>query len=175
MIRVGRGARCACGEGLHPGERAGQLAGGSELLCLWCLADIQAGRPRARRRRVEAPLPAPAITPRATRRQKRHAASRTRHRAGAGIPLVAALLVVAAAVYVRPAVFATPSGSVVVGGVPLPGSDDINVGDRAPLVGGNPHDINSIWPPTPPDARPEPLGSPVPKLSSSTDYVFMKS
>ncbi len=32
-----------------------------------------------------------------------------------------------------------------------------------------------IWPATPSDARPEPLGTPGPKLSSSTDYVFMRT
>ena len=59
MIRVERPTRCSCGEGLRPGERAGQLGEGPGLLCLWCLADLQAGRPRTRR--VETPWPAPVV------------------------------------------------------------------------------------------------------------------
>jgi len=178
MIRVGRGARCACGDDLRPGERAGQLVGGVELLCLWCLADLHAGRPRPRRRPVQAPAPwpAPALAPRATRRATRRAASSRRRPGGAGVPLVVALLVLAAALYVRPAVFGTPSGSVVVGGMPIPGRDSTSWGDGAALIdGGNPLDTSGIWPPTPPDARTEPLGTPGPRLSSSTDYSFMKT
>ena len=67
MVHVGRPARCACGEALRPGERAGRLGEGPELLCLWCLADLQAGRRRPRRRRVETPWPAPVVRQRAAK------------------------------------------------------------------------------------------------------------
>ena len=45
----------------------------------------------------------------------------------------------------------------------------------AALTGRNPVNTRDIWPPAPPDARTEPISAPVPRLSSSTDYVFMET
>lgn len=89
------------------------------------------------------------------------------------MPLAIALLVVAAALYVHPAVFGTPAGTAVVGGVPMPRGDIPSWVNGAPMTGGNPLDTSDIWPPAPPDARTKPLGTPGPGLASSTDYVFM--
>jgi hypothetical protein len=43
-------AQCGCGEPLARGEQVGFEPTAKELLCLWCLADLTAGRPRPRRR-----------------------------------------------------------------------------------------------------------------------------
>lgn len=43
-------AQCGCGEPLARGEQVGFEPTAKELLCLWCLADLRAGRPRPRRR-----------------------------------------------------------------------------------------------------------------------------
>lgn len=91
------------------------------------------------------------------------------------MPLVIALLVLAAAFYVRPAILGTPGSGAVVGGLPIPGGDMPNWGNGAPLTGGSPPDTSDIWPPAPADARAQPLGTPGPSLSSSTDYAFMKT
>src|SRR3954453_9588880 len=99
MVHVGRAVRCACGEDLRPGERAGQLGGRSEVLCLWCLADLQAGRKRPRARRVETPRTAPPIPHPSTRRGPRRRASTRRLSGLTAVILVVALLVVAAALY----------------------------------------------------------------------------
>src|SRR3954471_21244889 len=175
MVHVGRAVRCACGEDLRPGERAGQLAGRRELLCLWCLADLQAGRQRPRTRRIETPWPAPAVPQPPTRRERRRRAPTRRLRGSTAVPLVIALLVVAAALYFRPAFFGKPGGSAVAGGVPIPGGDVPSWVNGAPLTAGSPLDTRDIWPPAPPDARTQPLSTPGPRLSSSTDYLFMKT
>ena len=52
-------AHCGCGEPLARGEQVGFEPTAKELLCLWCLADLRAGRPRPRRR---APRPGAAET-----------------------------------------------------------------------------------------------------------------
>lgn len=174
MVHVGRAVRCACGEDLRPGERAGRLGRRPEVLCLWCLADLQAGRERPRRRRVETRWPAPAQELPAPRRARR-AISTRRPRGSTAVPLVIALLVVAAALYLHPALFGRQGSSVAAAGLPIPGGDVPSWVNGVPLTGGNPLDTSGIWPPVPPDARAEPLGTPGPSTSSSTEYVFMKT
>lgn len=83
------------------------------------------------------------------------------------------LLLVGAVLYVRPMIFGTPEGSVIVAGVPIPGPDVPNSSALTPLTGGNPDDTSDIWPTAPADARSEPLGSPPPQVSSSTDFAFL--
>jgi hypothetical protein len=177
ILRVERSTRCACGEGLNAGERAGRLSGEPALLCLWCLADLQAGRRRPRRRRVDTPWPPPPTAPPVVRRDARHRARRAtsarRPRGSVIVPLTVALLVVASALYVRVSVFGTPTAGVVAAGVPVPGNDIPSWVNGARLTGPGPRDTTSIWPPAPPDARARPLGTPGPSVSSSTAYVFM--
>lgn len=175
MIRVERPTRCSCGEGLRPGERAGQLGGGDELLCLWCLADLQAGRPRTRSRRVETPWPAPVGPQRANDRSTRRTAPAGRPRGSTGFTVVIALLIVGIALYFRPVIFGDPPGSALVGNGPIAGPDVTIWGDRTPLTGGDPSDTSGIWPPAPTDARDEPLGTPMASTSSSTDFAFLAS
>ena len=173
MVHVGRAVRCACGEDLRPGERAGQLGGRSELVCLWCLADLQAGRQRPRARRVETTWPVAPVAHPPTRRRRRRPASTRRLRGSTAAPLVVALLVVAAAVYLHPALFGRPGSNVAADGAPIAGGDLPSWFKGVPITGGSPGDTRDIWPPTPPDARTKPLGTPGPSLSSSTDYAFM--
>lgn len=175
MIHVMQPTRCSCGEGLRPGERAGKLGDGPELMCLWCLADLQAGRPRPRRRRVETPWPAPAVPPRPAGRSTHRHAFPGRLRGSTGVTLVITLVLTGAAVYFRPAIFGTTGSSTVVAGVPIPRTDITSTGNLTPLTGANPQDTGGIWPPVPPDARSQPLGTPPPKASSSTDYSFMRT
>lgn len=175
MIHVRRPGRCSCGEALRPGERAGRLGEGPELLCLWCLADLQAGRPRPRRRRVQTPWPAPVVPQRSARRSTHRRGPPGRHRGSTGVTVAIALLLAGAALYVRPAIFGTPAGSAVVAGAPIPRTDVTSWGNLTPLTGGNPQDTSRMWPPVPPDARAEPLGTPATETSSSTDFAFIKT
>ncbi|GAA2158600.1 hypothetical protein GCM10009826_23010 [Humibacillus xanthopallidus] len=87
--------------------------------------------------------------------------------------MVIALLVVAAVLYGRLAVFETGGDGAALGGVPILGRDVTSWGYGTRLTGGDPRDTSGIWPPAPPDARAEPLGTPPPSASSSTDYAFM--
>ncbi|WP_068401232.1 matrixin family metalloprotease [Kribbia dieselivorans] len=82
-----------------------------------------------------------------------------------------ALVLVTAALYVRPLIFGT--GPSVVGAAPAVGSDIFTFGNAAPLAGGKRTNTSGIWPPAPEDAATEPLGTPGPKPSSSTDFSFM--
>jgi hypothetical protein len=91
------------------------------------------------------------------------------------VPLAIAVLVVSAALCVHLAVFGKPGSNAVVGSVPIPGSDVPNWVNGVPLTGGAPGDTRDIWPPAPPDARTRPLGTPASSVSSSTDYVFMRT
>jgi hypothetical protein len=57
LVRLEVSARCACGEPLERGEHAGFDPARREVLCLWCLADLRAGRSRPRRRRNRPGVP----------------------------------------------------------------------------------------------------------------------
>ncbi|MEW1953128.1 hypothetical protein [Terrabacter sp. NPDC080008] len=85
------------------------------------------------------------------------------------------MLVVVGAFFARPALFGTPSSSVVVAGVPIPVGDQPGWVNGTPLTGGAGGDTRDIWPPVPPDARSRPIGAPGPRLSWSNDYVFMST
>lgn len=82
-------------------------------------------------------------------------------------------LLAGAVLYVRPTVFGTPAGSVVVAGVPVPDPDVPNSGPLRPLAGGSPQDTSDIWPAAPADARLTPLGTAPPKAPSSADFAFL--
>lgn len=162
MVHLRAPSRCACGEGLGAGEQAGRVRGQRGLLCLWCLADLQAGRPRPQQRAGAGPWPvAPPPSPTRRRRPPRHG------RRSTVMTLVVVLLVTAGALYVRLNLMGD-SAPASAGGVRIPGTDLI--------VGADPvaaSDIRRSWPPVPSDASSEPLGSPAPQASSSTDYLFM--
>lgn len=173
MVHVGRADRCACGEDLRAGERVGQLDGDATLVCLWCLADLQAGRERPRRRaRVSPPMPADPLPVRHPKRQRRRS-SGGRPRGTNAVPLVVTLLLLGVALYVHPKIFGS-SAPDTVAGVPIAGGDVPSWIGGSRLIGGG-TDTRGIWPPTPPDARSEPLGSPGSAESSSTDYAFMST
>lgn len=175
MIRVERPTLCGCGEGLRPGERAGWLGESSEPLCLWCLADLQAGRSRPRRRAGATPWPAPVAPHRIERATTVRAAPARPRRSATGVTVILALLFTVGALYVRPLIFGTSTDDVVVGGVAIPLSDVSGLGNPEPLTGTDPTDTSGLWPPAPADASSVPLGTPPPTRSSSTDFAFMSS
>lgn len=169
--------RCACGEPLDAGEMAGIDPTGRELLCLWCLADLQAGRRRPRRREARPgvpdqwqPPPSTAIIHASPRAPRKRAGGPTT--AGS---VVLALLVVVAGLIARPHIFnGEPSGEVSAGapswsgGPPVGGlGSDISV--LPPVESGT----SDIWPPVPSDARQTPLGFPPAQATSSASYAFM--
>ncbi len=168
MVHVKTLTRCSCGEGMGPGDRAGRIGGHGRLLCLWCLADIQAGRPRPRHRTGAGAWPVPAVTQRHTAPRGR--ASAGRHRRTAGL-LVAALLVAVGAVYVQTH-FLGASPRTAAGGLHIPGTD-IVVGDGSSLVGQHTGDARHHWPPVPSDASSHSLGTPPAQASSSREFAFM--
>lgn len=127
-------ARCACGEPLAAGERAGLHEDQAEFVCLWCLADLKAGRARPRRRPTRAPASAKtsaALPPvrgmprgRLGRSRSRPGQRRRRRRAGAprtGVTLLIVLAVLVGAAYVDNAVLGHDSFLKVVGLNQLPG------------------------------------------------------
>lgn len=178
LIHVMRPALCSCGEGLRPGERAGRLGdvtGDWELLCLWCLADLQAGRPRPRRRRAETRWPAPVVPQRPTSHSSHQRAAARRHRGSTGVTVLIALILAGVALYLRPAIFGSLRTTTIAAGTPISPTDFIGGGNLTPLTGGSPQDVSRIWPPVPSDARSRPLGTPPPESSLSTAYAFMRT
>ncbi len=178
---VPRSTRCACGEPLRQGERAGFHRVEQRLLCLWCLADLQAGRSRPRRRRGTVPWPQPVAlatvpTPGAAVRH-RPPAARGRHRAPAhrgprtGVTLLLVSLAVVGALWARPLLLGSGDGSTVAG-IQGPASD-LGAGIASRITAPGSGDTRSIWPPAPGDARPTPIGTPPASRSTSTDYAFM--
>ena len=175
MIHVMRPTLCACGEGLRPGERAGLLGEGPELLCLWCLADLQAGRPRPRRRRAETAWPAPVVPQRPTSHSSRQRVAARRHRGSTGVTVVIALILAGVALCLRPAIFGSLGTSTIAAGTPISATDFTGGGSLTPLTGGSSQDVSRIWPPVPSDARSRPLGTPPADSSSSGAYAFMRT
>lgn len=125
-------ARCACGELLAAGERAGLHEVQAEFVCLWCLADLKAGRPRPRRRRPQVAasatkpgaLPAVRGMPHGRLKRTRPRLSRRRRSAGAprtGVTVVMVLAVLVGAAYVDNALLGRDSLLKVVGLNQLPG------------------------------------------------------
>lgn len=175
MLQVRRPTRCACGEGMGPGDRAGRIGGRRELLCLWCLADLQAGRERPRRRANASPVPAPAA--RRPRRERRFASPsatrRTKPRGRPAAVVAAVFLAAAGAFYVRSTVLGGSSGDVAAG-VHIPGTDLV-IGGGSPAMSKGGGDIHQLWPPVPSDAADRPLGAPPAQTSSSTEFTFFRT
>lgn len=177
MRRIEYPGRCACGEALDVGEMAGVDPTGRELLCLWCLADLQAGRRRPRRREARPGVPERWHSPThiAITRVAPGAAHKRRGGPTTAGSVVLALLVVVAGLIARPHIFTdeptrevsagAPSWS---GGLPVGGlGSDISV--LPPIESGT----ADIWPPVPTDARQTPLGLPPAQATSSVSYAFM--
>src|SRR5690348_8905395 len=102
-------ARCRCGEHLVAGERAGSDTATGHVVCLWCIADRQAGRTPPRRRAATAPpmaavAPTPARTSRPRRRAARALRPRQRRAPGTALTLVIVAVVLVGAAYLDNAV-----------------------------------------------------------------------
>jgi hypothetical protein len=97
VVSVPDGAMCGCGAQMGAGERAGFDPEREEVICLWCLADRQAGRPPRRRQTAPARRLAPVTTMdghRGRRASGRGAASGPRSAPRTAITLVITVLVV---------------------------------------------------------------------------------
>lgn len=81
------------------------------------------------------------------------------------------LLGAVGAVYVRSEVLGGSSNGLA-GGVHVPGTDVV-IGGSTPLSKGDAGDIQKVWPPVPPDASPNPLGTPPAKASASREFAFI--
>lgn len=169
MVHVRKPSRCGCGEGMGPRDRAARIGGRGRLVCLWCLADLQAGRERPRRRSNASPVP---VVQRSPGRAARATARRQRRRGTAAV-LACAVLVAGAAFYVRSTVMGGSSGGVA-GGVRIPGTDLV-IGAGSTAGKGNAGNTPGLWPPVPPDAGSRPLGAPPAQASSSTEFTFIRT
>jgi len=162
-------ARCGCGELLVAGERVG-VAAESGFMCLWCLADVQAGRARPRRRQHSAP-PMPRFTPPVPPpAAPAHAVTSRRGPSVLG-SLVMVVLLVAGGLWLR-GQFTGGSASTVA--MP-PGGSGIVTDVQPPAVTEPlaPAGARASWPPVPPDASSTPLGNPPAPQSRSRSYAFM--
>lgn len=170
IVHVRKLTRCSCGEGMGPGDRAGRVGGRKRLLCLWCLADLQAGREPPRHRRGASAWPAasvPAGRPGSQQRPARPA----RNRHWTPLLLAAVVFVAVGAAYLRIGVLgdsATTTGS----GMHIPGTDMVIGAGTSMTGGGNPYDL---WSPVPSDASAQPLGAPPAQASTSTDFAFTRT
>lgn len=149
-------ARCACGEALDPGDRAGFVGGRGKPLCLRCLADLQAGRDRPRRRTAS-------LQPERPRPQQPQRKRRSTKAAAARQPRPWTALVVAAVVVLVPVGAGYVRSAVMGGSVSIAASKEKT------------RDIREVWPPVPTDASPLSLGMPPAKASSSTEFSFIKT
>src|SRR5690348_4567278 len=100
MVLLVDPTRCACGEHLYAGERAGLDERTGSFRCLWCIADQKAGRRPPKRRAGATPLPyTPASTsysPTSSYAPPRSGRSRRRSPSGAvSLLLTLTLLVMA--------------------------------------------------------------------------------
>lgn len=169
MLRVVDSVRCGCGDWLTSGERAGSLEGRAGLLCLWCLADIKAGRSIPRRRQTSTPPVAPPIQTTTYRQQ-------TPRRARRAVPSTAASLLFAAlavslALWAKGS-FTSDAGSAIAGIPVAPNSaPDVAGGSIIPVAPAE--GARSSWPPVPNDAADQQLGHPPAQTSRSRDYAFM--
>lgn len=202
IVHVERPTQCACGEPLRAGERAGLLPAEPSPVCLWCLADVQAGRPRPRRRHsvtewpeqlaLTSPGPSGAFAADHARDdwsaapahlqvidgRASHRSSRRRRMARGGRPrTVVSLLLTAAivggALWGIPQLMGADRSSLPISGITW-GTNGIDYSQPHPVVPGSVQGIRAMWPPVPVDARDEPLGRPPLSRSASTDYVFMQ-
>ena len=186
MIHVERPVECRCGEPLRAGERAGLVRADPVPTCLWCLADLQAGRPRPHRRAgtqqwpaaspaVSGPSPAP--SPVADLRRARRARRTRRGRRGRGprglVTLVITAGLVTGALWGRPLLFGDEPSTSTITGVTI-GTHGMDFAQPPPAQVDSSGGIRAMWPPVPADAKAAPLGRPPFSTSTSTDYAFMQ-
>ncbi len=161
--------RCACGELLVAGERVGVDSGTGRALCLWCLADVQAGRARPRRRRSSGhPMPAVSVPPipQAVMRRPR----RSPRSPSALVSLVVALSLVVGALWLRDQVVGESTDRSIAG-IPVAPLGDLAARPLgSPVTGAG---ARASWPPVPADASNHPLGAPSAPQSRSFAYAFM--
>ena len=142
-------ATCHCGERLSPGERAGFDSHTSNVICLWCLADRQAGRIPPRNRATAAlpsVTPFKPKTPTSFARRRRSLTSRRRSRAPrTSVTLLVTLVLVMGLAYVDNVLLGHDSVLRALGISQLPG---------APAGG---------------------LDRPIPQGSDSTHYAFIQT
>lgn len=192
VIRLTKSTQCPCGEPLDHGERAGYHLVEQAVLCLWCLADLQSGRPRPARRNPQAPTRphslgaaagiGPAAEPRlASGRAARqrpslpppaHRRPPRRGRPSAGVSLLLALLIVGGALVARPLVFPSDGPIPSIGGPHSPSDIIGGVASLPPVTTGSDGTIPGT-PPAADDAQSRPLGIPPAPRSASKDYRFM--
>lgn len=199
MIHVARPSQCACGEPLLAGERAGQLGTDPTPVCLWCLTDVQAGRPRPRRRRDTTEWPeqlallspgpsgayaSPATTvvaewsgsPRGPRSPKRPRRQSGGEGPRTAVSLLVTIVIVGVVLLGIPALLGRYSSGASTPGVThgssgLPAAAPVS---GMPLGGGDDATGSAVlWPPVPADAKNTPLGRPPVQRSASTDYAFL--
>jgi hypothetical protein len=85
-----------------------------------------------------------------------------------------ALLVVAAALMIRPHIFDGEAEGIVAGeSTGFPGAPSRGLGSDISMVPPSSSGTADIWPPTPADAQRTPLGHPPAQASNSTSYAFM--
>lgn len=178
MRRIEYPGRCACGEALDVGEMAGVDPTGRELLCLWCLADLQAGRRRPRRRQARSGVPErlPSLAPSTSRHAAPRRAGKRRGGPTTAGSAVLALVVVVAALIARPHIITSEPSGAVSADASGSGSGGLSVGGLgSDIAVGPPIESRTadIWPPVPRDARQTPLRLPPAQATSSVSYAFM--
>ncbi|MGZ4531159.1 MAG: hypothetical protein ACXVXP_02275 [Mycobacteriaceae bacterium] len=165
MTTVPDSVRCGCGEVLVAGERAGIDADDRSVLCLWCLADRQAGRALPRRREPTAP-PMPSFAHPVGKAIGRQKQPRRRSPSTVWSFLIALVLVVGG-LWLHEQL--TGFAGTDVAGIPVVPADL-----QAPSFGNSiAGSARPSWPPVPADAASQPLGEPPPQQSRSTRYAFM--
>jgi hypothetical protein len=176
-------AQCGCGEPLPRGVQAGFDPAARELLCLRCLADLRAGRPRNRGPAPE--LGTPELGTAETVREippsadgpapppAGYSVTRPRRRSGSdtATKVLVALLLVALAVLGIPRLLARSSGADAFGTAGHSSLGDIAMG--SPITPVRPSDSDGASPPVPSDARATRLSLSPRQRSSSTAYTFL--
>lgn len=173
MVLLVDPTRCACGEHLYAGERAGLDERTGSPRCLWCIADQKAGRRPPRRRATATPLPyTPASTsysPTSGYPPRRSRRSRRRSPSGA-VSVLLTLTLLVGALWAKGHWFGDAGASSTVAGIPITPVNDVAGGGLTTPIAGS---ARSSWPPVPADARDRPLALPPAQQSTSSRYAFM--
>lgn len=177
FVRLEVTAPCSCGEVVQRGEQAGIDAVRHELVCLWCLADLQAGRerPTHRSRRDSVPPVTPVTPPSPPAYVAPFEVRTPQRRGGPGTvgTLLLTVLVLALALWGVPRLLEV-RGDAVAGD--LPGGLSIGGIDMGrPIAPLDASSTDAIWPPVPADASSSRLLPEVRAQSGSTAYAFIRT